>query len=333
MPFSAGVASSSFKLNTSFDVEYLVVNKGQSSAGLQAGGAGSTYIATKDETTSEYPLSLETGQKLTALPGDTYEPRSNLTIRDSSNSILRTVSPTETATQGNTTVYRKVGSSPNTTVEYVRTNGYNPPADKIARNSVTVTYVPTSNYFNGGAGAGGDASLISLYWKSDFVGTTTETYFAGFNPVTQEPYYGTRTVYLYRWYLQYLRSQTHGDGIESFTGEVVARGGYGGYSFVTQVYNESTGTTLNAGYNSRLSLGAIDAEDNTGSGGSPYITMYYNTNGTRTFNEDDGEGGSGLIQIRYSDTRPLLPNPGTAEYTHYNGYHVYSFKQDATIEI
>ena len=115
-------------------------------------------------------------------------------------------------------------------------------------------------------------------------------------------------------------------GVESFTGTIVGRGGLSGVRFGYSAYDSSTGSSFNTSYGTRGSQSS-NGIAGSGSGGSPSI---------HTLDADDlyhGSGGSGLVQIRYSEDMPLLPKVPMSLYTRYNGHHVYTFDSTQTIEI
>lgn len=326
MPFSAGVTSSSFRLNTTFDMEYFILNKGQNGGQTSAGAAGVLTRGLKNESTGEHPLSLQSGESIYVNVGGTKTDTSGTSYISVNRGTFQFFGNRPNLLTGNTAIYDVVPGEDTTITSFEATldqfPGMGTSRDVTSgQNPGTAYYTSTSQTVKGGSGLSGAGTWPGVYW---YYSTGTSYACGTYGP----PSYSTRYCYNTILYPNLRSSYTWTQpGVVSFTGTSVGRGGSSGIAFGGTRYNTATGTSQSFSTSSRFNKLKIVGAANTGDGGSPSIN-------TVTVNDiETGTGGTGLVQIRYSDTRPLLPNPGSAVYTHYNGYHVYTFNSSTGIKI
>lgn len=335
MPIPMATAASSFKLNTTFDLEYLIVNGGQPSYGTVAGAGGEVTRGLVDPSTGTPPLRLTSGGSLNISIGsgsDSIGVRGSAILAQDPNTYSY-IAPVSFEKAGYSAYTEKIGSGAATTTEtepgyingaftmvttsstgFAGTNGNNFSGDGTAQQ--------LTNYFHGGAGAGGSAATVSLYASRVFLGFHTS------GPTT------TRRN-CYRASIEFDTTNTSGSGVANFTGGTVSRGGAGGVRISRTYYDGHTGSEVSTGSltNRGFSGEPINGSTNSGNGGTPYITSTTSEFGGQFSNRIEGSGGSGVVQIRYPNTMPLLPKRGSAVYTNFGGYHVYTFNQSTSIVI
>jgi hypothetical protein len=333
MPIPIAVAASSFKLNTTFDFEYLVVNGGQPSYGTVAGAGGEVTRGLVDPSTGTPPLRLASGGSLNIWIGtgsDAIGVRGSSIVAQDPNTYV-SIEPVSFEKAGYSAYTEKIGSGTATTTEtepgYLNeaftmlttaSVGYTGTGGNNFSGNGTATQL--TNYFHGAAGAGGNASTVTMYSYKQFYDTH------------QEGLSSTRR-FCYTVVPSFSNTTTAGPGVSNFTGGTVAAGGSGGVRIGRNLFNGHTGGTTYLGTLTSRSDGNINAGANTGGGGSPYITSTTSEFGGQFSNRIEGSGGSGVVQIRYPNTMPLLPKRGSAVYTNFGGYHVYTFNQSTSIVI
>lgn len=325
MPFSAGVTSSSFRLNTTFDLEYFILNTGQDGSALNAGAAGVLTRGVKNESTGEHPLSLQSGELVEIrVGGSMYNNIGVSYIKRGASQFFGYRS--NNSTIGDTAIYDVIPGETTTETPYTASSDQAPNMGESrdvssGQNPGTAYFTPTSQTVRGGSGLSGNGTWPGIYWNFG----TGSTYACGFNSFPA----GSVRYCFNRFLGPALRSgyTWTQPGVTSFIGTTVGRGGSSGISYGGSRYSTETGTSQSVPGSSRSNRLKIVGIENTGDGGSPEINKI-NINEVET-----GAGGTGLVQIRYSDVRPLLPKPGSAVYTHYNGHHVYTFNSPTTIKI
>jgi hypothetical protein len=306
-------------------MEYFILNAGSPSQSLLAGAAGELTRGLKNETTGEHPLELFSGDSISISVGSGATRGSRLRVnRPGQSSVFYGQSGYEVF-RTDTDIFDIVPGEETVVTSYTAENSFTDISETrtvTGQNPGTSYYVRTSTPVFGGAGLGGGGKAPRVEWYSRYEGN----YVCGrggsfpnyYNLYCSNNFNYPRLAQYYQW---------TAPGIESFNGSILGEGGSAGISFGYQAWNSKTGTSVSASSYNRTPWIARDGRANTGEGGAPSV------NELDASDLLQGVGGSGLIQIRYSESKPLLPNIPMSMYTRYNGYHVYTFNESRSIQI